>query len=108
MNEDATPPPPPIGRHTDRTEAVDLQVAILYTVAHAEGRSVQDARKIFGRAVSALHVTPPSGLWVDAAMTSAALGRPYIISSEALQGAEILLKDHDLSTLVPRHENFKP
>lgn len=100
--------PAPAGRHSERTETVDLQLAIFYTVDHAEGRSVHDARRIFSRAVSALHLTPPSGLWVDAAMTSAALGRPYIISIEARQGAETLLKDHDMSALIPQHEHPRP
>ncbi|MEG9247867.1 hypothetical protein V6S67_07205 [Arthrobacter sp. Soc17.1.1.1] len=94
--------------HTVRTEAVDLQLAIFYTVARAKGRSVHDARKVFSHAVSALHITPPSGLWVDAAMTSAALGRTYIISSEARDGAESILKDRDVSTLVSEGEDSGP
>lgn len=108
MNEDATPTRRPTGQHTNRTEAVDLQLAIFYTVARAEGRSVQDARKIFGHAVSALHVTPPSGLWVDAAMSSAALGQPYIISIEARQGAETLLEERDVDTLIPQSTSREP
>lgn len=92
--------PAPAGRLTGRTEAVDLQLAIFHTATRAKGRSVHDARKVFSHAVFVLHVTPPSGLWVDAAMTSAALGQPYIISSEARHGAESILKNRDVSTLV--------
>ncbi|WP_434995164.1 hypothetical protein [Arthrobacter sp. Ld5] len=82
----------------EHTEAVDLQVAIFETVSQARGLSVQDARRIFARALSSKNVTPPSGLWVDAAMTSAVLGHTYIISIEARRGAELILEQRNAPT----------
>lgn len=91
------------GMQLEHTTVVDLQLAIFDTVEQARGLSVREASNIFAQELSARGVTPPSGLWIDAAMTSAALGHHYIISNEARWGAEITL-EHRKQKNGPRQE----
>lgn len=81
-------------RSHGHTEAADLQLAIFDVVAHAKGESVEHVRQMLAAEVSRRNLTPPSGLWIDAAATSAALGKPYIISNEARWEAEAVLRRH--------------
>ncbi|MGV0110653.1 hypothetical protein [Arthrobacter sp. CP30] len=92
-----------LGRPLEHTTAVDLQLAIFDIVEQARGLSFREAREIFAEELSARKITPPSGLWIDAAMTSAALGNHYIISNEARWGAEIAL-EHREQENGPRQE----
>lgn len=79
-------------RSHGHTEAADLQLAIFDVAAHAKGKSVDHARHMLAAEIDRRNLTPPSGLWVDAAATSAALGKPYIISNEARWEAEAALR----------------
>lgn len=85
-----------------RTKAADLQLVIFEIAAHARGDSVEHTRQMLAAEISRRNLTPPSGLWVDAAATSAALGKPYIISNEARWEAEAALRRCQGQNLPPK------
>lgn len=80
-----------------RTEVVDLQLAVFEVAKTARGEPVHEVRRKLAEAIIGMRVTPPSGLWLDAAATSASLGYPYIISNEARWGAEAILRKQPLT-----------
>ncbi len=71
-------------RRDSPSEAARLQSAIFHVAARAKDLPVDDARKMLAAEVRQRNLTPLHGLWIDAAATSAALGKPYILSNEAL------------------------
>ncbi len=75
------------------TEEVDLQLAIYSVVAKAKGSTVVEARRMLVEEIERRQVIPPTESWMNAAVASATVGKPYILSNEARWGADAVLRD---------------
>ncbi|THJ68597.1 hypothetical protein E8P82_01420 [Arthrobacter echini] len=82
-----------LAKASGATEEVDLQLAIYSVVAKAKGSSAAEARRMLEEEIERRQVIPPTESWMNAAVASAAVGKPYILSNEARWGAEEALRE---------------
>ncbi|MBG6226467.1 hypothetical protein IWX63_003066 [Arthrobacter sp. CAN_A2] len=73
---------------SEGSQVADMQSAIFAVAARSKGREVEDVKRMLQEEFDHRQVTPQAGPWLDAVATSAAIGKPYIISNEALWATE--------------------